>query len=64
MKVAKVLAPLMQREAMLDARIKAEESALGTRIGQALFAVFGTKIPPDATLTLRLADGVVEGLSR
>ena len=61
MNVAKVLAPLMQKEAMADARIKAEESALGTRIGQALFAIFGTKIPPDATLTLRIADGVVKG---
>ncbi len=61
MQVASVLAPLMAAEAMEDARIKAEEAALGTKIGQALFAVFGTKIPPDATLTLRIADGVVKG---
>ncbi len=29
-------------------------------LGQALFSIYGTKIPPDATLTLRIADGVIK----
>jgi hypothetical protein len=41
--------------------IQALESAYNQKLGSALFEVYGTAIPPDATMTLRLADGVVEG---
>jgi V8-like Glu-specific endopeptidase len=41
--------------------IAAEESVQAQRLARALFAVYGTMIPPDATSTLRISDGIVQG---
>jgi hypothetical protein len=41
--------------------ITAREQARVQMLGKALFDLYGTSIPPDATFTLRIADGVVKG---
>ncbi len=42
-------------------KLVAEETSDNLLLGRALYDVYGTSIPPDATFTLRIADGVVEG---
>jgi hypothetical protein len=40
-----------------------EEAEIAAALGRARFEVYGTDVPPDATLSLRVADGAVSGYS-
>ena len=58
---ARELSVLVRANDKEGEELDAEEEALGARMGLALFACYGTKVSPDATMTLRFTDGVVRG---
>ena len=63
LKIGRALWPLMRDTEKEQKAIDDAIAMQGTRIGQALFAVFGNKVSPDATMTLRFSDGRVAGYS-
>ncbi len=53
-----------KRRAELDSRYKENDntlSVLNQLLGEAAYKVFGNEFPPDATSTLRISDGRIEG---
>src|SRR5256714_14938372 len=60
-RLARMIEPVNRRAAERSAKLDATISANAALIGQAIFAAYGTSLPPDATFTLRITDGVVSG---
>jgi hypothetical protein len=56
--LARTIDPLNRRMIVRADSLNAIISANAALIGQALFATYGTALPPDATFTLRISDGV------
>jgi len=59
--LARSIEPMATRAAMRAAQLNNTISTNAALIGEAIFAAYGTSLPPDATFTLRISDGVVKG---
>ncbi|MFH1764374.1 MAG: S46 family peptidase, partial [Gemmatimonadota bacterium] len=57
---ARAINPLAAQVAARAAPLNAAISANAELVGQAIFAAYGHSLPPDATFTLRITDGVVK----
>lgn len=60
-KMAATLVPLYANAGSLFRDSGAERKALEAVVANETFKVFGDNLPPDATFTLRISDGVVKG---
>lgn len=60
-RLARTMAPIYKDYSGRWPGIQAAERQQEERLAKALFAVFGTKLPPDATFTLRITDGMTRG---
>jgi hypothetical protein len=60
-KLAEAVQPLLDDYRQKLTRASLTESDLGSQLGRARFEVNGTDVPPDASLSPRITDGVVKG---
>jgi hypothetical protein len=58
--LARNIDPLNRTVTARAAALNAIIASNSEKIGQALFAAYGTALPPDATFTLRISDGLVK----
>ena len=58
--LARALDPLNRTQLARANALNAVIATNSEKIGQALFAAYGTALPPDATFTLRISDGLVK----
>ena len=59
--LARTIDPINRAVTARAAALNAIITSNAEKIGQAMFAAYGTALPPDATFTLRISDGVVKG---
>ena len=59
--LAAAITPRLRDYRSAFAALGAQEEEIASQLGRARFQVYGTDVPPDATFSLRIADGVVKG---
>lgn len=59
--LARKVNPMATKHAVRQARLATTISANVELVGQAIYAAYGETLPPDATFTLRISDGLVKG---
>ncbi|MBL0176054.1 MAG: S46 family peptidase [Ignavibacteria bacterium] len=59
--MARMALPRAEKLGQATREISQRDQVNATLLGRALYDVYGTSIPPDATFTLRIADGLVKG---
>jgi len=59
--LARQIEPVNRRLALRQMQLESVVSANAERLGRGIFEAYGRSLPPDATFTLRITDGVVKG---
>ncbi|HAC15599.1 MAG TPA: S46 family peptidase [Bacteroidetes bacterium] len=61
LKFARIISSEVFESQQTYAELSNRESELASQLGRAWFAVYDTDLPPDATFSLRISDGIVSG---